>query len=125
NTNRAGGGILNKGGRVTLTNVTLQSCQALGKGDSVINDHTTLDAFGGGLASLGATGNVIITDSKLTGNNAAGGNGGNFNNGAGSNAKGGSIYFEGGTLNINGSRIDKSAANGGNGGNQDQSGQTN
>jgi hypothetical protein len=125
NTDRAGGGILNNGGSVTLTNVIVQSCQALGKGDSVINDHTTLDALGGGLASLTATGNVIITDSTLTANTATGGNGGNFNNGAGSNAKGGSIYFAGGTLNINGSRIDSSAANGGNGGNQDQNGQTN
>lgn len=125
NTNRAGGGILNNGGRVTLTNVTLQSCQALGKGDSIINDHTTLDALGGGLASLGATGNVIILDSTLTANAATGGNGGNFNNGAGSNAKGGSIYFEGGTLNVSGSRIEKSSATGGNGGNQDQNGQTN
>lgn len=125
NTNRAGGGILNNGGSVTLDNVIVQSCQALGKGDSVINDHTTLDAWGGGLASLGATGNVIITDSTLTGNTAAGGNGGNFNNGAGSNAKGGSIYFEGGTLNVSGSLIENSAANGGNGGNQNQNGQTN
>lgn len=125
NTNRIGGGILNNGGRVTLTNVTLQSCQTVGKGDTVINDHTTLDAMGGGLASLTASGNVNISNSKLTGNTAAGGNGGNFNNGAGSNARGGSIYFEGGTLNISGSRIDNSAANGGNGGNQDQNGQTN
>ncbi|HYN00173.1 MAG TPA: choice-of-anchor Q domain-containing protein [Aestuariivirgaceae bacterium] len=125
NTNRAGGGILNNGGRVTLTNVTLQLCQALGKGDSVINDHTTLDALGGGLASLGATGNVTITGSTMMANAAAGGNGGNFNNGAGSNARGGSIYFEGGALNISGSRIYNSAANGGNGGNQDQNGQTN
>ena len=125
NTNRAGGGILNNGGSLTLDNVIVQSCQALGKGDSVINDHTTLDALGGGLASLAATGNVIITNSTLTANAAAGGNGGNFNNGAGSNAKGGSIYFEGGTLNINGSRIENSSANGGNGGNQDQNGQTN
>jgi hypothetical protein len=125
NTNRAGGGILNNGGRVTLDNVIVQLCQALGKGDSLINDHTTLDAFGGGLASLAATGNVIITDSTLKANTAAGGNGGNFNNGAGSNAKGGSIYFEGGTLSVSGSRIDSSAANGGNGGNQDQNGQTN
>ena len=117
NTNRFGGGILNNGGSVTLTNVIVQSCQALGKGDTVLNDHTTLDALGGGLASLAATGNVIITDSTLTANTAVGGNGGNFNNGAGSNAKGGSIYFEGGTLNISGSRIDNSAANGGNGGN--------
>lgn len=125
NTDRAGGGILNNGGSLTLDNVIVQSCQALGKGDSVINDHTTLDALGGGVASLTATGNVIITGSALTGNSAAGGDGGNFNNGAGSNAKGGAIYFEGGTLNINGSHIDNNSANGGNGGNQDQNGQTN
>ncbi|HEY2932073.1 MAG TPA: choice-of-anchor Q domain-containing protein, partial [Acidobacteriota bacterium] len=125
NSNRTGGGILNNGGSVTLDNVIVRSCQALGKGDSVINDHTTLDALGGGLASLAATGNVIITDSRLTANGATGGNGGNFNNGAGSNAKGGSIYFEGGTLNISGSRIDTSAANGGNGGSVPQSGMLN
>jgi hypothetical protein len=125
NSNRAGGGILNNGGSVTLTNVVVQSCQALGKGDSVINDHTTLDARGGGLASLTATGNVVITGSTFTSDVAAGGNGGNFNNGSGSNAQGGSIYFEGGTLSIDGSRIDNSSANGGNGGNVSQDGQTN
>jgi hypothetical protein len=117
NTNRIGGGILNNGGSLTLHNVIVQSCQALGKGDSVVNDHTTLDAMGGGVASLGMTGNVVITDSTLTSNAATGGNGGNFNNGAGSNAKGGSIYFEGGTLNISGSRILSSNATGGLGGN--------
>src|SRR6185369_5823421 len=125
NTNRAGGGILNNGGAVTLTNVTIESCQALGKGDSVVNQHTTLEAHGGALASLGTTGNVIISSSRFTGNSALGGNGGNFNNGDASAAKGGSIYFEGGTLNINLSLIDNSAATGGNGGNQDQNGQTN
>jgi hypothetical protein len=125
NANRFGGGILNNGGSVTLQSVTIQSCQALGKGDSVVNDHTTLDALGGGLASVTATGNVIITNGILTGNSALGGNGGIFNNGAGSNAKGGSIYFEGGTLNIDGSRIENSAATGGKGGDQDQNGQTN
>jgi HYR domain len=125
NANRAGGGIFNTGGSVTLTNVSIQSCQALGKGDSVINDHTTLDARGGGLASLAVTGNVIITGSTLTGNAALGGDGGNFNNGSGSNAQGGSIYFEGGTLNIDASRIDNSNATGGNGGNVSQNGQTN
>jgi hypothetical protein len=117
NSNRFGGGILNNGGSVTLSNVSVQSCQALGKGDSVVNDHTTLDALGGGLASLAATGNVVITDSTLSGNVAQGGNGGNFNNGAGSNAKGGSIYFEGGTLNVSGTRILQSSAAGGVGGN--------
>jgi len=90
NGNRAGGGILNNGGSVTLTNVIVESCQALGKGDSIVNDHTTLDAHGGGLASLGGSGNMTITNSKFTGNTALGGDGGNFNNGSGSNALGGS-----------------------------------
>ena len=129
NSTRAGGGILNGaginvnlvavigGGSVTLDNVTIQSCQVLGKGDDIVNEHRTLDAWGGGLASLGTTGNVIITDSTLTGNTALGGNGGNFNNGAGSSVRGGSVYFGGGTLNVDGSRIDNSNATGGNGGN--------
>ena len=125
NTNRTGGGILNNGGTVTLENVVVQSCQAIGKGDSVVNEHTVLEAHGGGLASLAATANVTITNSTFNGNSATGGNGGIFNNGAGSGAKGGSIYFEGGTLNVTGSRIENSSAVGGNGGNQDQNGQTN
>src|SRR5262245_22776166 len=125
NTNRAGGGILNKGGTLTLTNVIIKSYQALGKGDTVLHDHTALAAQGGGPASLGATGNIVITDSTLSGNAAQGGNGGNFNNGAGSGAKGGSIYFEGGTLNITGSRIDSSSATGGNGGSVSQDGMEN
>ena len=125
NNNRFGGGILNNGGSLTLNNVALQSCQVIGKGDTLINEHTSLDASGGAIASLTPTGNVTVTDSNLVGNAAKGGNGGNFNNGKGSNARGGSIYFEGGTLNISGSRIEKSSATGGNGGNQDQNGQTN
>ena len=137
NAPRVGGGILNGagfdingvavngGGNVTLSNVTIESCQVLGKGDDQINQHRTLDARGGGLASIGLTGNVSITGTTFTGNSAIGGNGGNFNNGVGSNASGGSIYIEGGTLNINGSRIAASTANGGIGGNQDQDGQTN
>lgn len=125
NANRAGGGILNNGGAVTLTNVTIESCQAIGKGDTVVNDHTTLEAHGGALASLGTTANIMIASSRFTGNSALGGNGANFNNGNASAAKGGSIYFEGGTLNVNLSRIDNSSATGGNGGNQDQNGQTN
>lgn len=116
-TNRFGGGILNSGGSVSLINVTVQSCQALGKGDDIVNEHRTLDAFGGGLASRGLSANVVISNSTFTGNAAIGGNGGNFNNGAGSNASGGSIYFEGGTLSIDGSRIENSNAAGGNGGN--------
>jgi hypothetical protein len=131
NSTRVGGGILNgggfdvnglvinSGGSVTLDDVTIQSCQVLGKGDDQVNQQRTLDAWGGGLASLGTTGNVIITGSTFTGNTALGGNGGNFNNGNASNAKGGSIYFEGGTLNIDLTRIDNSNATGGNGGSVD------
>ena len=125
NANRAGGGILNNGGSVTLTNVVIKSCQALGKGDTVVNDHTALEARGGGLASLGGTGTVTITGSTFTGDAAVGGNGNNFNNSAGSPARGGGIYFEGGTLSIDGSRIDTSSATGGNGGSVSQDGQEN
>ena len=54
-THRFGGGVLNNGGSVTLDSVTLQSCQAVGKGDFAVNNHTALDAIGGGLASLTAS----------------------------------------------------------------------
>ncbi|HKO60796.1 MAG TPA: choice-of-anchor Q domain-containing protein [Pyrinomonadaceae bacterium] len=125
NTNRTGGGILNNGGTLTLTDVVVQSCQVIGKGDSIVNEHTTLEAQGGGLASLTSNGNVTITESTFTGNSATGGNGGNFNNANAGWAKGGSVYFEGGILEVQASRIERSTAVGGNGGNQDQNGQTN
>jgi hypothetical protein len=129
NATRVGGGILNGagydingvamngGGSVTLTNVLVQLCQVLGKGDDQVNQHRTLDARGGGIASIGLTGNMAISSSTFTGNSAIGGDGGNFNNGGGSNAQGGSIYIEGGTLNITGSRVLLSSATGGMGGN--------
>lgn len=114
---RAGGCILNNGGSVMLTNVVLQSCQAVGKGDTVLNDHTTLDAQGGGLASVGLTGNVIINGSTFSNDSATGGTAPDgLNNFAGSAGRGGSIYFEGGTLSIDLSRIENSNATGGNGG---------
>jgi hypothetical protein len=67
NSTRAGGGILNGagidvngvaingGGSLTLTNVVIENCAILGKGDDQVNQHRTLDAWGGGLVSLGAT----------------------------------------------------------------------
>jgi hypothetical protein len=119
-----GGGILNNGGSLTLTNVEIAACQAIGKGDTIVNQHTTLEAHGGALASFGA-GNVIISNSRFTANGANGGNGGNFNNADGSAAKGGAIYLDAGTLNINLTQIDFSAASGGDGGDQNQNGQTN
>jgi hypothetical protein len=125
-THRAGGGILNNGGSVTLNNVRVESCQALGRGDHNDNPAGILEARGGGLASLGTTGSVSVTNSTLSGNVAQGGDGpAGVNNNVGSGAKGGSVYFEGGTLDIEGSRIANSNANGGNGGGVDQNGQTN
>ena len=59
NSIRAGGCILNGagidinqvavigGGSVTLDNVTIQSCQVLGKGDDIVNEHRELEAWGG------------------------------------------------------------------------------
>ncbi|MGH9759910.1 MAG: choice-of-anchor Q domain-containing protein, partial [Blastocatellia bacterium] len=126
NGNRAGGGILNNGGSVTLTSVIIQSCQSLGRGD-VAGGPTggILEARGAGLASLG-TGTVMITSSTLTGNTAQGGNGtAGANVNIASGAKGGSIYFEGGTLNIDGSQIDASSANGGTGSGVPQNGMLN
>jgi hypothetical protein len=125
NTHRFGGGILNNGGSVTLTNVAVNSCQTVGKGDTIINNHNTLDASGGGLASLTTTGSVVVTGSTFSNDEATGGNGGNFNNGAGSNAKGGGIYFEGGVMSVSLSRFDSTAANGGDGGSVDQNGMAN
>src|SRR5439155_22462148 len=91
-------------------------CQAIDRGDSNANAPGILDGSGGGLASTGA-GTVAITDSTFTNDTAAGGAGPNVNNGQGSNAKGGAIYFEGGTLNLNGSKIVANTDTGGIGGN--------
>ena len=114
-THRAGGGILNSGGSLTLSNVSVESCQAVGRGDSNANFPGVLDGRGGGFASTG-TGTVVITNSKFTNDTAIGGAGPNINNGQGSNGKGGAIYFEGGTLNLTGSQILSSTATGGYGG---------
>jgi len=112
NGTRWGGGILNNGGSVTLTNVIIKSCQALGRGDVAGSPPgSILEARGAGLASLQATGTIVVTNSTLTGNTAQGGNGTNGANvNIASAARGGAIYFEGGTLNVNGSRIDTSSA---------------
>ncbi|HYX31147.1 MAG TPA: choice-of-anchor Q domain-containing protein, partial [Pyrinomonadaceae bacterium] len=115
NGHRAGGGILNNGAIVTLTNVKIQSCQSLGRGDSNANFPGILDGRGAGFASTG-TGTVTITSSIFTNNTATGGRGPDINNGQGSNAKGGAIYFDGGTLNVTGSQILSSTATGGYGG---------
>src|SRR5689334_7351620 len=86
-TEGTGGGILNNGSTLTLTNVIVKNCRAIGRGDRIVNEHTTLDARGGGLASVSASANATITDSKFTGDSATGGNGLIFNNAAGSGAQ--------------------------------------
>src|SRR6185503_17872015 len=113
NSEGTGGGILNNGGHLELTNVAVQSCEAIGKGDTIVNQHTTLEARGGALASFGGTGNVTIAGSTFLSDNANGGNGGIFNNADGSAAKGGAIYFDSGTLNIELTKFENSAASGG------------
>lgn len=120
-----GGGILNNGSSLIMTNVGVRDCRAIGRGDHLVNEHTTLDARGGGLASVSFAAIVTITESKFVNDAATGGNGLIFNNAAGSGAQGGSIYFTGGALHVSGSIIESSSATGGNGGNQDQNGQTN
>src|SRR5215470_4785462 len=73
NGNREGGGILNNGGSVTLTNVIIRSCQAVGRGDVAGSPPgSILEARGAGLASLQATGTIVVTNSTLTGNTAQG-----------------------------------------------------
>jgi hypothetical protein len=124
-TEGTGGGILNNGSTLSLMDVVVKNCRAIGRGDRLVNEHTTLDARGGGLASVAPAASVIITDSRFANDMATGGNGLVFNNAAGSGAQGGSIYFAGGTLNISESVVEASSASGGNGGNQDQNGQTN
>jgi len=125
NTNRAGGGILNNGGTVTLINVKIHSCQAVGRGDSNANPPGILEARGAALASTG-TGSVTVTNSTFSNNTAQGGDGpGGVNNNQASGGKGGAIYFEGGTLNIDGSLLSNDAANGGNGGAVSQAGMLN
>ncbi|HSB29671.1 MAG TPA: choice-of-anchor Q domain-containing protein [Pyrinomonadaceae bacterium] len=124
-TNGSGGGILNNGGTLTLTNVAVEQCQALGRGAPNSQPQFVLEARGAGLASLG-NGTVVITSSTFSGNTAHGGDGpAGVNNNVGSNAKGGGIYFEGGNLSVEGSRFDTDAAHGGNGGSVDQNGMTN
>ena len=118
-THASGGGILNQG-TLTLDNVSVEQCQALGRGSPNTTPQFILDGRGGGLASLG-TATIAITGSSFSGNAAHGGDAPNgINNSYGSNAKGGSIYFEGGSLSIEGSRFESSATTGGNGGDVDQ-----
>jgi HYR domain-containing protein len=124
-THRLGGGILNNGGTLTLTNVKIHSCQAIGRGDSNANPPGVLDARGAGLASTG-TGSVTVSNSTLSNNTAQGGDGpGGVNNNQASGGTGGAIYFEGGTLDIDGSLLANDAANGGNGGSVSQAGMLN
>jgi hypothetical protein len=63
NTNRTGGGILNNGGSVTLDNVIVELCAALGKGDSVVNQNW---AYTITFKVTDASGNVTTATARVT-----------------------------------------------------------
>jgi hypothetical protein len=107
-----GGGILNQGGAVTLQNVVLTNNQASG--------GLARLGIGGGLASSGATGVVVIAGSVIQGNTAQGG-GGTVANG-GFDGQGGGISLALGVLSITGSLVRGNIARGGDGADGSSSG---
>jgi hypothetical protein len=81
NFDRAGGGLLNKGGKVALTNVGIT-------GNSAASPNAGGSAAGGGIFSIGGT--LALDRVTLTNNVAAGGDGAAGNN-PGGNAFGGAL----------------------------------
>ncbi len=121
--NRAGGGIENNAGAVTLTNVTL--------GGPLVSDGNTAGFNGGGLHTSGA-GTVTITDGSIQ-NNVAGQEGGglwnsatgtltvvsigtgtliqsNTANGDATEQGGGGVFNDGGVVNITGATISQNVS---------------
>lgn len=122
-TNALGGGILNQGGTVSLSNVIVQNNQAQGS-----NGHA---ALGGGIYSSG--GSLIISGSTITNNQAVGStgatgavgatgtaaqpNGGNGGNGSsGGNAAGGGLFVSNSVVNLTVATVSFNKALGGAGG---------
>jgi hypothetical protein len=115
-TDALGGGILNDGGNVTLSNVVLTNNVARGgSGAPLSNGHK---AQGGGIYSTG--GSLSISGSTLTNNQAIGGNGGGGGYGGpgapGGVGQGGGFYTTGVSLSISGSTLTNNRATGGKGG---------
>jgi hypothetical protein len=125
--NGTGGGLLVKGGTVSIENVDFRNNQAIGGyGGNGIGSSDP--GAGGGSGSGGATyldgGTLTIMNCQFDGNEVTGGNGGNGGSGGsygGSGGgsgygNGGAIYVNSGTLTVNNSRFSNDKATGGNGG---------
>jgi hypothetical protein len=138
-TDSLGGGILDNGATLTLTNVVLQNNKALGangaNGANGTSKHLTghagspgHNALGGGLYAAG--GSLTLVTSTLANNQAVGGTGGDGgaggtnlgdggNGGAGANggsARGGGVVATGANLTLTSSTLTMNTAQGGPGG---------
>jgi hypothetical protein len=138
-TDSLGGGILDNGGTLTLTNVVLKNNRALGANGANGANGSSLhlngqpgtaahNALGGGLYATG--GSLNIMTSTLSNNQAIGGNGGAGGNGrsnfatggsgaAGANggsAQGGGVFAVGASLTLTSSTLTMNTAQGGAGG---------
>ena len=98
-----GGGILDKGGNLTLSNVVVQSNEAMA--------NASQTALGGGL--FVSNGSLTLTGTTIRNNQAFGGDGlGNSSQGGA--AQGGGLYISGsGPVSISGSAITGNSADGG------------
>ena len=115
----AGGGINNAVGcTLTLNQVTLSSCSAIGAGgfSGAGLGSSGSDGMGGGIHNSGT---LIINQSTISGNSATGGTGGSgatdFSGGTGGKGLGGAIYNIG-SLTLNQVTLSGNSANGGSGG---------
>jgi hypothetical protein len=125
-TSSFGGGILNNGGSVTLTNVLIQNNVALGgngpAGGVGQAGGAAKDAAGGGIYSV--AGVLSITNSTIVNNQAIGGQGGSGGastqvggaGGQGGGGFGGGIFASLGAVHLKSSQVDQNQATGGAGG---------
>jgi hypothetical protein len=116
----AGGGLYAAGGTLKLSDVTVQSNQALGATGGGLA-HFRLSgtggaAYGGGIDVAGGTATLTLID--LLANVAQGGTGGTGSNfgfgGNGGNAFGGGLYVGGGSLTLTNDTVTGNEASGGN-----------
>jgi hypothetical protein len=114
-----GGGILDQGGNVTLSNVIVQNNAANGStGTSSLK--TGASAEGGGIYISGGT--LTVTRSIIQNNTARGGEGTAEGGGVGGSALGGGIYAFSSTISISNSSIAGNTAQGGGGVNRTSEG---
>jgi hypothetical protein len=117
-TDALGGGLLNNGGRVALTDVVVQNNQAQG-GDAAELFLRGQSARGGGIYSAG--GALTLAGATLANNQVIGGLGGAADTpphhaGEGGDGLGGGLYATGGALDISDSLVASNHATGGRGG---------